>query len=114
MATTKEFHDFAVETLNHAVGYVHTRPMMGEYLVYFRGVLIGDLCDNCFFLKETPVSQRLLPDAERAYPYKGSKTLMVVLDEWEDFTLLSELLEGTFAALKSRFISSRKEFFYAL
>ena len=72
MATTKEFHDFILENLQK-VGEVSTRKMMGEYCVYYQGKMIGDICDNCLFLKPTASVLRLLPDAERAYPYEGSK-----------------------------------------
>ena len=83
MATTKEFHDFILENLQK-VGEVSTRKMMGEYCVYYQGKMIGDICDNCLFLKPTASVLRLLPDAERAYPYEGSKTLMVMVEDVED------------------------------
>ena len=99
MATSKEFHDYVMENLSRAVGDVRSRRMMGEYCLYFRGKLIGLLCDNCFFLKETDASRRLLPDAERSYPYEDSKTLMPVVEELDDLDFLRELLEETFSVL---------------
>ena len=50
--------------------------MMGGYLVYLNGKLIGDICDNELFLKRPLTSDRLLADSELRYPYEGSKTLM--------------------------------------
>lgn len=91
MATTKEFHDYVVENLQR-VGEITTRKMMGEYLVYYQGNLIGDICDNCLFLKPTESVLKLLPDADRAYPYEGSKTLMVVVDGVEDVELMTKVL----------------------
>lgn len=91
MATTKEFHDYVVENLQR-VGEITTRKMMGEYLVYYQGKLIGDICDNCLFLKPTESVLKLLPDADRAYPYEGSKTLMVVVDGVEDVELMTKVL----------------------
>lgn len=98
MATSKEFHDYIVENLQKA-GDISTRKMMGEYCVYYRGKLIGDICDNCLFLKPTGSVLRLLPDAERTYPYEGSKTLMAVVENVEDTALMAELLEGMYAEL---------------
>ena len=49
MATTKEFHDYVMEQLSRA-GEVSSRKMMGEYCVYYREKLVGDLCDNQLFL----------------------------------------------------------------
>lgn len=98
MATTKEFHDFILENLQK-VGEVSTRKMMGEYCVYYQGKMIGDICDNCLFLKPTASVLRLLPDAERAYPYEGSKTLMVMVEDVEDTALMKKLLEGMYGEL---------------
>ena len=58
-----------------AAGDIVIRHMMGGYLVYLNGKLIGDICDNELFLKRTPTSDRLLADSELRYPHKGSKTL---------------------------------------
>lgn len=58
MATSKEFHDYVLENLQR-IGDVSTRKMMGEYLVYYRGKLIGDICDNCFLLKPVPAALEL-------------------------------------------------------
>ena len=58
-----------------AAGDIVIRHMMGGYLVYLNGKLIGDICDNELFWKRTPTSDRLLADSELRYPYKGSKTL---------------------------------------
>lgn len=91
MATSKEFYDYVVENLQKA-GDISTRKMMGEYLVYYQKKLVGDICDNCLFLKPTEAVLRLLPEADRAYPYEGSKTLMVVVDDVENTDLMAEVL----------------------
>ncbi len=59
-------------------GDIVIKSMMGGYLVYLNGKLIGDICDNELFLKRTPTSDRLLAESELRYPYEGSKTLMHV------------------------------------
>lgn len=98
MATSKEFHDYILENLQRA-GDVSTRKMMGEYCVYYRGKVVGDICDNTLFLKPTESVLKLLPDAERAYPYKGSKTLMAVVEQVENDGLMRELLEDMYEEL---------------
>lgn len=98
MATSKEFHDYIVENLQKA-GEISTRKMMGEYLVYYQKKLVGDICDNCLFLKPTESVLRLLPDAERAYPYEGSKTLMVVAEDVENTKLMTEVLSEMYREL---------------
>lgn len=98
MATTKEFHDYVVDCLQR-IGDITTRKMMGEYCVYYKGKMIGDLCDNCFLLKPTDSVLRLMPDAERVYPYEGSKTLMVVVDDVENTALMEAVLHAMYEEL---------------
>ena len=94
MSTTVEFHDYVIENLRKA-GDVTSRKMMGEYLVYFNGKLVGNICDNCLYLKPTDSALELLPEAERGYPYEGSKTLMVIVEEVENTELMTRVLPCT-------------------
>ena len=76
--------------------------MMGGYLVYLNGKLIGDICDNELYLKRTPTSDTLLADSELRYPYEGSKTLMRVFDRFEDTELALKLPDGMYAKLPEK------------
>ena len=88
-----EYNEYVREALSTA-GDIVIKSMMGGYLVYFNGKLIGDICDNELFLKRTPTSDRMLAESELRYPYEGSKTLMYVFDRFEDTALVLELLKG--------------------
>ena len=83
-------------------GDIVIKSMMGGYLVYFNGKLVGDICNNELFLKRTPTSDRLLADSELRYPYEGSKTLMHMFDSFDDKTLILELLDGMYAELPEK------------
>ena len=96
-----EFNEYVRDSFS-AAGDIVIKPMMGGYLVYFYGKLIGDVCDNELFLKRTPTSDRLLADSELRYPYEGSKTLMHVFDRFEDTDLIAELLEGMYTELPEK------------
>ena len=93
MATSKEFHDYVVDSLQR-IGDVTTKKMMGEYCIYYKGKLIRDICDNCLLLKPTESVLRLMPEAERAYPYEGSRTLMAVVDDVENIERMREVLDA--------------------
>ncbi|MBQ0111188.1 MAG: competence protein TfoX [Oscillospiraceae bacterium] len=93
MATDKDFCEYVCECLSVA-GEITARPMMGEYLVYFEGVLVGDICDNRLLLKQTPTSLSLLGECAKDFPYQGSKTLMIVADNFEDRELFASVLRG--------------------
>ncbi len=96
-----EFNEYVREVFS-AAGDIVIKPMMGGYLVYLNGKLIGDICGNELFLKRTPTSDKLLADSEMRYPYDGSKTLMHVFDRFEDTELIAKLLEGMYAELPER------------
>ena len=93
-----EYNEYVSEVFS-AAGDIVIKSMMGGYLVYLNGKLIGDICDNELFLKRTPTSDRLLADSELRYPYEGSKTLMHVFDRFEDKELIQELLGGMYTEL---------------
>ena len=96
-----EFNEFVREIFS-AAGDIVIRSMMGGYLIYFNGKLIGDICDHELFLKRTPTSDRLLADSELRYPYEGSKTLMHVFDNFDNKALILELLDGMYAELPEK------------
>ena len=96
-----EFNEYVRERFS-AVGDIVIKAMMGGYLVYLNGKLIGDICDKELFLKRTPTSDRLLTDSELRYPYEGSKTLMHVFDRFEDTALVLELLDGMYTELPEK------------
>ena len=96
-----EFNEYVRESFS-AAGDIVIKSMMGGYLVYLNGKLIGDICDNELFLKRTPTSDRMLADSELRYPYEESKSLMYVFDRFDDPDLIKELLEGMYAELPEK------------
>ena len=61
-------------------GEVTYRQMMGEYLLYVGGKLVGGVYDNRLLLKHTPTAERLLAESESglrlAVPYDGAKPML--------------------------------------
>ena len=96
-----EFNEYVRDVFSVA-GDIVIKSMMGGYLVYFNGKLIGDICGGELFLKRTPTSDRLLADSELRYPYEESKTLMHVFDNFDDKALIVELLNGMYAELPEK------------
>ena len=96
-----EYNEYVREAFS-AAGDIVIKSMMGGYLVYLNGNLIGDICGNELFLKRTPTSDRMLAEAELRYPYEGSKTLMHVFDSFDDKALILELLNGMYAELQDK------------
>lgn len=90
MASSKEFVAFIEEQLSE-LGEITTRPMMGEYLLYYRGKLAGDICDNRLLVKPVPAALELLPNAPHEPPYPGAKDMLLV-EELDDRAFLCKLL----------------------
>ena len=92
MASSKEYLNYVMEQLSGAEG-VSCKAMMGEYLLYCQGKLIGGVYDDRFLIKPTPSARRLLPDASMERPYEGAKEMLLV-DRIEDRDFLTGLLEA--------------------
>ena len=75
MATTKEYRDFILEKLN-LLDEITCKPMMGEYLLYYRGILFGGIYDERLLVKITDTNRSF--SLEEAIPYKGAKPMYLI------------------------------------
>ena len=89
MASTGEYLEYVLDLLGE-LDDVAPRKMMGEYVLYCRGKVIGGIYDDRFLLKATPAAQRLLHDAPRVTPYPGAKEMLLV--EVEDRGALRDVV----------------------
>lgn len=92
MASSREYLDFILDRLSPLDG-VSVRPMMGEYIVYFRDRIVGGIYDDRFLVKPTASAKRLLPDAPFETPYPGAKEMLLV-DRVDDRGFVCGLLES--------------------
>ena len=76
MASSKEYLDFVLEQLSDLDGITH-RAMMGEYVLYYQGKVIGGIYDDRFLLKPTASAKALMPDAPLEIPYDGAKGMLL-------------------------------------
>ncbi len=90
MASDKEYLDFTLEQLSALEG-VTWRAMMGEYILYYQGRIVGGIYDNRLLVKPTPAACALLPDAPRELPYEGAKEMLLV-EDMDDRDALCALL----------------------
>ena len=56
------------------------RAMMGEYVLYYGGKVVGGIYDNRLLVKPTPSAVVLMPEAPRELPYEGAKEMLLVED----------------------------------
>jgi TfoX/Sxy family transcriptional regulator of competence genes len=69
------------------------RGMMGEYIIYSRGKVVGGIYDDRFLVKPTKSAAAMMPNADRELPYEGAKEMLLV-DKVDDKAFLRELLEA--------------------
>ena len=79
MASGKEYLTFVLDQLSGLNGITH-RAMMGEYILYFRGRIVGGIYDDRLLVKPTPAALSLMPDAPREQPYPGAKAMLLAED----------------------------------
>lgn len=91
MASSKEYLDFIMEQLSLIDG-VSYRAMMGEYIIYYQGKVIGGIYDDRFLVKPTQSAIKLMPSADYELPYYGAKEMLLV-DDIENRDFLKVLLE---------------------
>ena len=92
MASGKAYLDFILEQLSELED-ISWRAMMGEYIIYYRGRIVGGIYDDRFLVKPTRSAVSMMPDAERELPYEGAKEMLLV-DNVENRDFLRELLEA--------------------
>jgi len=93
MASDKAYLDFILEQLS-ALENVTYRPMMGEYLLYVGGKIVGGIYDDRLLIKPADAARRLMPSAPPEKPYEGAKDMLLVQDVDD-----GEFLCGLFAAV---------------
>lgn len=90
VASDKEYLNFILEQLSCVEG-ISYRPMMGEYLLYYKEKMIGGIYDNRFLVKPISSVVVLVQNAIYEAPYEGAKP-MLLIDNVDDKAFLSELV----------------------
>lgn len=104
MASSREYLEYVLDQLS-ALDGVSYRAMMGEFILYYQGRIIGGIYDDRFLVKQTTAARRLMPDAPPELPYEGAKEMLLVdnVDNREFLhTLLDAMVDELPAAKKKR------------
>ena len=95
MASSIEYRDYILEQLS-SLGDITCKPMMGEYLLYYKGILFGGIYDDRFLVKKTPSNAKY--NMDEAIPYDGAKTMYLV-DDVDNQDSLKDIVEETYKGL---------------
>lgn len=91
MASTKDYLEYVLEQLGE-LSDVSYRAMMGEYILYYQGKVVGGIYDNRFLVKQTKSAKEMMPDAPLELPYEGAKE-MLLIEDIEDREFLGKLFD---------------------
>ena len=94
MASSKEYLEFIMDQLS-GLDEVSHRAMMGEYIIYYRGKIVGGIYDDRFLVKPTKSAKAMMPEADLEVPYEGAKEMLLV-DNVENRDFLRDLLEAMY------------------
>ena len=97
MASSKEYLEFILEQLS-LLEEITTKSMMGEYIIYYKGKIIGGIYDDRFLVKQTKSSLKLMPDADLELPYEGAKE-MILVDDVDNKEFLKKLFNAMYLEL---------------
>lgn len=95
MATSKEYKDYILEQLNF-LDDITIKQMMGEYLLYYRGILFGGIYDNRLLVKILESNKKY--NMQEAMPYDGAKPMYLV-DDIENGEILKKIIIDTYNGL---------------
>lgn len=71
---------------------------MGEYIIYYRGKIVGGIYDDRLLVKPTKSAMTMMPNADMDLPYEGAKEMLLV-DDVDNKEFLRELLETMYEEL---------------
>ena len=96
MATTKDYRDFILEQLN-LLDNITCKSMMGEYLLYYNGLLFGGIYDDRLLIKIVDNNKKY--NMQESIPYESAKPMYLV-DDVDNQEVLRDVILDTCKDLK--------------
>ncbi|MBE6756166.1 MAG: competence protein TfoX [Ruminococcaceae bacterium] len=103
MASRKEYLNFIIEQLSE-LQEISYRAMMGEYIIYYRGKIIGGIYDDRLLVKPTKSAIAIMQNPTYELPYEGAKEMLLVddVDNREFLTYLFNAMYDELPAPKKK------------
>lgn len=97
MASSKAYLDFVLEQLSRLEEITY-RAMMGEYILYYRGKVVGGIYDDRLLVKPVAAAVSLTEQAVYEVPYEGAKEMLLV-EAVENRAFLERLFRAVYDGL---------------
>lgn len=95
MSSSKDYLHYILEQLS-GLEEITYRAMMGEFILYYRGRIVGGIYDDRLLVKPVKAALSAMPSAVYEPPYDGAKPMLLV-EEVDN----KEFLTGLFTAMYS-------------
>ena len=96
MATAKDYRDFILEQLS-LLDNITCKSMMGEYLLYYNGILFGGIYDDRLLVKTVDSNKKY--NMQESIPYESAKPMYLV-DDVDNQEVLRDIVLDTCKGLK--------------
>ena len=107
MASSKDYLQFILEQLS-GLEEITYRAMMGEYILYYRGRIVGGIYDDRLLVKPVKSAVSYMPDARYELPYDGAKKMLLVEDV-DNKEFLTGLFEAMYEELPAPKVKKKKK-----
>ena len=97
MPSSKEYLNFILDQLSD-LGDISYRAMMGEFIIYYRGKIVGGIYDGRLLVKAVPSTIAYMPNASYELPYEGAKEMLLV-DDVDNKEYLTRLFNSMYDEL---------------
>ncbi|MEE0914524.1 MAG: TfoX/Sxy family protein [Ruminococcus sp.] len=97
MASSRAYLDFILDRLSELEEITY-RAMMGEYIIYYRGKIVGGIYDDRFLVKPVKSAVLLMPNATYQLPYEGAREMLLV-DDVDSKEFLTKLFNAMYDEL---------------
>lgn len=97
MSSSKEYLDFILEQLSE-LDEISYKGMMDEYIIYYRGKIIGGIYDDRLLIKPVPSAISLMLNVVYELPYDGAKE-MILVDDVDNKDFLTRLFNAMYDEL---------------
>ncbi len=106
MASSNEYLQFILDQLSELEEVTH-RAMMGEFIIYYRGKIVGGIYDDRLLVKPTKSAIAYMPAAQYELPYDGAKEMLLV-DDVDSKPYLTGLFNAMYNELQTPKQKSKK------
>ena len=103
MVSSKEYLNFILEQLSD-LDDVTYRALMGEFIIYYRGKIVGGIYYDRLLVKPVKSAVMYMPEPVYELPYNGAKEMLFV-----DNVDNREFLTGLFNAMYEELPTPKKK-----